>query len=215
MLRVPCPAGSGQRWRHRADRAAPRPRCAVWRARADRGARARSARSPPPATGLTPRPGPPAVRPQRAPAVVAPTADPGIALTPAGHRVAGELHRSNDAGGLVRRAGCPPCRYRVATPGQQPRCAPACRATPRRRPSRKRRQSHRLRDARSRSRAAAWPQAGQPAPEEEIVVTAGTPHARPAARQAHDANNHRRGPGNGRASISDNQKENHHDRHPN
>src|SRR5262249_16543569 len=32
----------------------------------------------------------------------------------------------------------------------------------------------------SRCRAAAWPQAGQPAPEEEIIVTAGTPQAGPA-----------------------------------
>src|SRR5215471_17567619 len=71
--------------------------------------------------------------------------------------------------------------------GQQPRCAPACRATPRRRPARKRPQSHRLRDARSRSRAAAWPQAGQPAPEEEITVTTETPHAGPAARQPRPA----------------------------
>src|SRR5215469_16151754 len=52
---------------------------------------------------------------------------------------------------------------------------------------RQRRQSYRLRDARSRSRAAAWPQAGQPAPEEEIIVTTGTPHAGPAARQARAA----------------------------
>src|SRR5262249_35012426 len=72
-------------------------------------------------------------------------------------------------------------------PGQQPRCAPACRALPRRRPSRTRRQSHWLRDARSRSRAAAWPQAGQPAPEQEIIVTTGTPDAGPAARQARAA----------------------------
>jgi hypothetical protein len=43
-----------------------------------------------------------------------------------------------------------------------------------------------LRDARSRSPAAAWPQAGQTAPE-EITVTAGTPHAGPAARQARPA----------------------------
>src|SRR5215813_2772942 len=85
--------------------------------------------------------------------------------------------------------------------GQQPRCAPARRPPPRRSLSRKRRQSYRLRDARSRSRAAAWPQAGQPAPEEEIIVTAGTPHGGPAARQAREANNHRRGPGNGRARV--------------
>src|SRR5215470_17092282 len=71
--------------------------------------------------------------------------------------------------------------------GQQPRCAPARRPPPRRSLSRKRPQSHRLRDARSRSRAAAWPQAGQPAPEEEIIVTAGTPHAGSAARQARAA----------------------------
>jgi len=38
------------------------------------------------------------------------------------------------------------------------------------------------------------------------------PRERPLRR---DANNHRRGPGNGRASISDHQKENHHDRQPN
>src|SRR5262249_50728694 len=71
--------------------------------------------------------------------------------------------------------------------GQQTRCAPARRPPPRRGLSRKRRQSYRLRDARSRSRAAAWPQAGQPAPEEEITVTTGTPHAGPAARQARAA----------------------------
>jgi hypothetical protein len=52
---------------------------------------------------------------------------------------------------------------------------------------RKRPQWHRLRDARSHSRAAAWPQAGPPVPEEEIIVTAGTPHAGPAARQARAA----------------------------
>src|SRR5215468_7849231 len=71
--------------------------------------------------------------------------------------------------------------------GQQTRCAPARRPPPRRSLSRKRRQSYRLRDARSRSRAAAWPQAGQPAPEEEIIVTTGIPHAGPAARQARAA----------------------------
>src|SRR6516165_11712796 len=118
MLRVPRPAGPGQRQRHRADRAAARPRRAVRRARADRGARARAARSPPPATGLTPPPratGP--SRPQPAPAVVVSAADPGTALTPAGHRAAGELHRGNDADGLVRWAGGRPRRYRAAALG--------------------------------------------------------------------------------------------------
>src|SRR5215470_10416561 len=71
--------------------------------------------------------------------------------------------------------------------GQQPRCAPARRPPPRRSLSRKWPQSHRLRDARSRSRAAAWPWAGQPAPEEEIIMTTGTPHAGLAARQARAA----------------------------
>src|SRR5215472_17108364 len=188
MLRVPGPAGPGQRRRHRADRAAARPRRAVWRARADRGARARTARSPPPATGLTPPPwGHHPSRPQPAPAVVVPAADPRTALAPAGPlQLAGPTAATTPtawfAGPDASLAGTgqPPA-------GQQPRCAPACRATPRRRPSRTRPQSHRLRDARSRSRAAAWPQAGQPAPEEEIIVTTGTPHAGPAARQARAA----------------------------
>src|SRR5215472_730244 len=122
-----------------------------------------------------PAPGHRPSRPQPAPAVAAPATDPA----PAGHRAAGEPHRGNDADGLVRRAGCAPRRYPVT--------APARRAIPRRRRSCTRRQSYRLRDARSRSPAAAWPQAGQPAPEEEIVVTTGTPHAGPAARQARAA----------------------------
>jgi hypothetical protein len=44
-----------------------------------------------------------------------------------------------------------------------------------------------LRDARSRSRKAARSQAGQPAPEDEIIVTTRTPEAGPAARQARAA----------------------------
>ena len=51
------------------------------------------------------------------PRAAAPTADSGTALTPAGHPAAGELHRSTDADGLVRRAGCQPRRYTVAAPG--------------------------------------------------------------------------------------------------
>src|SRR5215472_11123470 len=117
MLRVPGPAGPGQRRRHRADRAAARPRRAVWRARADRGARARAARSPPPATSLTPRPRPPAARAQPAPAVVAPAADPGTALTPAGHLAASEPRRGNDADGWFAGPDARPRRYRAAAPG--------------------------------------------------------------------------------------------------
>jgi len=52
------------------------------------------------------RPGPPAI-PSSA-AVVVSTADPGTALTPAGHRAGSALHRGNDADGLVRRAGRQP-----------------------------------------------------------------------------------------------------------
>ena len=57
-LRVPGPAGSQAQQRHRADRCAPRPGCAARCARRDRGARARTARSPSPAAALKqPRPG--------------------------------------------------------------------------------------------------------------------------------------------------------------
>jgi len=44
-------------------------------------------------------------------------ADPGTALTPAGHRAAGELHRGNDAEGLVHRAGCQPAGTGAAAIG--------------------------------------------------------------------------------------------------
>jgi len=67
---------------------------------------------------VTPRLGPPAVpSPQLALAVMVAAADPGTALTPAGHRAAGELHRGNDAEGLVHRAGCQPAGTGAAAIG--------------------------------------------------------------------------------------------------
>ena len=113
--------------RHRADRAAPLPRRAVRCARADRGARARAALSPPPATSLRPPPGPPA-RHQPAPAVLVPTAIPGTRGHACRHRAAGELHRGNDAGGLVRPGRMPA----LPAPGSPHRASSqtrtACRA---------------------------------------------------------------------------------------
>src|SRR5262249_37157506 len=70
-------------------------------------------------------------RNQPAPALVTPAAGPGTSLTPAGHHAASEPHRGNDADGLVRRAGCPPRRYRVAAlgPAAQVRTGPPCNTT--------------------------------------------------------------------------------------
>src|SRR5262249_39075863 len=148
-----------------------------------RGARARAARSPPPATGLTPRPatGRPVLS-QRRPSWRRPQ-------TP---HLPGTLQLVSSTAATMpmawfARPDASLAGTRQQPAGQQPSRDPAARAMPRRALARTRRQSYRLRDARSRSRAAAWPRAGQPAPEEEIIVTTGTPHAGPAARQARAA----------------------------
>ena len=56
---------------------------------------------------------------------------PSITRT-AGHLAASELHRGNDADGLVRQAECQPRRYRATGPGPaaQVRTGPPCTTAP-------------------------------------------------------------------------------------